>query len=373
MASDILTAAFFGTAIEFALWGVCATFAYKGFVEYNGNPEQAAISFSPNVPHPVLVAMANVLFFTMISSADTIVAWRVYIIWSRSPRILVVLCVALICGMLFGISIVAVNILACINGWRNSYVIVYRQLFLAACVFFLCMNIFCTGMVIGRLLWVGRRVSDAVGKPGLQRYGHVVRALVESGALYSLAMGAYVICWATGKNPHTGHNPSASFIIWFLPSIVGLAPTLIVLQLHLGYHQPADVVLYATESDVEFSHPDRTFSQMGSHASDRPNHRITSISSSRCSCGKCICGSSRTKVRVSQRPSGGCSGQKGRSSVSWAMDDLDLDDDDKDSYMNDPAITGQSLRGQVDDFKFHNTELGPDDDRVAVPVLAHTS
>lgn len=138
-------------------------------------------------------------------------------------------------------------------------------------------------------------------------------------------------------------------------------------QLHLGYLQPADNVAFITESDVEFSHQDSARSQMSSQTLGHPD-RVASITSSRCSCGRCVCGS-RTRVRVNQRRSVGTSWQKGgKSSVSWAMQDLGYD---KDLSMHETAIAGQSPRTEDDDFKFNDTELGFEDDGATMPVFAH--
>ncbi|KAG8983882.1 hypothetical protein FRB94_010461 [Tulasnella sp. JGI-2019a] len=382
MASDLLIAALFGIFLEFILWGVytcimfltvwvirtrqsrlgpmlyvmiwiyflnvlylgvAATFAYKGFVVNNGNPQEAVLTFHPNVPHPVLVAIANVLFFSMITSADSIVAWRVYIVWNRNPYVLIALCISLFLGAITGISIVTVNILSCVHGWLDIYVAVYKQLFLGGFILFLCMNWFCTGMIIGRLWCVGRKLVEVEGGSAIKGYGRIVRALIESGFLYSVAMGTYLTFWAVGKNPHTGINPGASFMIWFLPSIVGLSPTLILLQLNLGYLQPSDTVTFPTMPTMpEFHNPDLESSQRDNPMQILGLKRLpTSVASSQCSCGRCKChGGVRT--RSSRR---GIGGHLRQSSVSWEMDSHD--DEVKVEYA-DRALAAQSPWAEVD-------------------------
>lgn len=85
------------------------------------------------------------------------------------------------------------DIYACYRGWSTTALAQHQVLALACFATTIGLNWYCTAMIIGRIWWIGRRTEQVSGRFA-SRYGAVVRALVESGFLYSFVMGAYLIC-----------------------------------------------------------------------------------------------------------------------------------------------------------------------------------
>lgn len=128
-------------------------------------------------------------------ATDSLVAWRLYIVWSRNKRILIVPVIALCAGATGGTAIVVVDILTCIHGYTQQLSNIYDALTIALFAADIVVNWFCTIMIIGRLWWVTRRLGGTVdpGRAGWKRYGRIIRALVESGFIYSFVMGAFMV------------------------------------------------------------------------------------------------------------------------------------------------------------------------------------
>lgn len=122
-----------------------------------------------------------------------------YIVWTRNRLVLIVPILALCGGFLGGTSIVVLDVLACLHGWQPKSKVAYDNLTIALFATTITVNWLCTALIIGRIWWVGRRVGVSGEKSAWQKYGKVVRALVESGFLYSFVMGAYLILTLMGS------------------------------------------------------------------------------------------------------------------------------------------------------------------------------
>lgn len=96
-----------------------------------------------------------------------------------------------------------------------------------------------TGLIAGRLYWVGRRSRVLSGRTK-NRYRGVVLALVESGALLTLTMGAYTVVSfvdVSGSLISDQHRDSRwrfqskllSLVSYSLPRVVGMVPLMILL------------------------------------------------------------------------------------------------------------------------------------------------
>ncbi len=58
----------------------------------------------------------------------------------------------------------------------------------------LVVNVIITGLIIGRLIWNGKRVEHSIPK----RYVRVILVLVESGLRYSVTTLVFIVLYASG-------------------------------------------------------------------------------------------------------------------------------------------------------------------------------
>ena len=99
-----------------------------------------------------------------------------------------------------------------------------------------------TALIVGRLWWADRRLKAnyTAGAPP-KDYIKIIIALVESGALYSIALGAFLLAYLCGNVSlynaalsdrcllSSDQGPVSLVFAPSLPRIVGLVPTLICL------------------------------------------------------------------------------------------------------------------------------------------------
>ncbi|KAG8860554.1 hypothetical protein FRB96_003808 [Tulasnella sp. 330] len=103
---------------------------------------------------------------------------------------------------------------------------------LTLCIFIigLLINLYTTGLIAGRLWWTSRQVQRSVtslGEPPNRLYTNVIYAVIESGALYTVASLATLIIGTLIPNAF------ATFM-YIDAMLVGIIPTLLVLLLHLN-------------------------------------------------------------------------------------------------------------------------------------------
>ncbi|KAG8919459.1 hypothetical protein FRC01_001286, partial [Tulasnella sp. 417] len=131
----------------------------------------------------------------------------------------------------------------------EAAIIANRQAWsLAMCTAELFLNALLTGLIVLKL-WRAHKTTRSSSK---SPYTRIILALVESGALYMLVMGACAISVACG-------SIVASVVLFYLmPRLIGIVPTMIVLQLSLGYFQPHDAqVKERPISSIVFASPEQ--------------------------------------------------------------------------------------------------------------------
>ncbi|KAG9043332.1 hypothetical protein FS837_009741 [Tulasnella sp. UAMH 9824] len=195
--------------------------------------------------------------------ADATICWRLYIIWSRDCRVLVFPITVLIAGLLGCSLVIADDVLTTTRG-PQAAIITNRQAWsLAMCTTELVLNALLTGLIIAKL-WRAHKTTRSTTK---SPYTRIILALVESGALYIFVMGACAISVACGS------IVASTVLFYLMPRLIGIVPTMIVLQLSLGFFQPHDAQAKERHvSTIVFASPEQQhprFHGSNSHTSTR--------------------------------------------------------------------------------------------------------
>lgn len=116
---------------------------------------------------------------------------------SRDRRILIAPLLILVAGFCGGCVVIAYDILIDVHGYSAKYQDPYMVWTEALVAAEMLVTWVVTGLIIGKLWWVGRRSKAAAqpGGPPVNRYRSIIIALVESGALYSVTMLIFLILW----------------------------------------------------------------------------------------------------------------------------------------------------------------------------------
>jgi len=145
--------------------------------------------------------------------ADTLLLYRCYLIWNRDLRVvlgpIILLAAGTACGYVFEGS----------QPHLFTYSWIYPTLTLT-------LNVILTTLTAGRIAWFARNADFLLGQRLIQRYNATIAILVESGFIYSVYI---TLDLATLKNK-IGHAILDAGLI----QIVGIVPTLIIVQVGLG-------------------------------------------------------------------------------------------------------------------------------------------
>ncbi|KAJ4490052.1 hypothetical protein J3R30DRAFT_3693515 [Lentinula aciculospora] len=164
--------------------------------------------------------------WTNCACADSILIWRVWILWSQR------LCVVILPVILVIISTTS-GYLVCwsMNAVDSSASADFGDLFgpavekwailLAICI--MLTNIICTGMIAGRIWWHNRETQKAMGVNGMpHKYRTIFYGVLESGALYLLAWIVAILLYLI--------NTSAIIpMLDIISQLSGIVPALIVI------------------------------------------------------------------------------------------------------------------------------------------------
>ncbi|KAG8851869.1 hypothetical protein FRB96_009054 [Tulasnella sp. 330] len=161
---------------------------------------------------------------TMVAAhlADSLFIWRLYVIWSRNIRILVLPAFLFICSAT-GATVVTITDFLLGNG--QPYVAINSIAFDFILAVVIANTCYVTILLAGRLWWVGR-MTDKMESPGQirkSRYQGAIIALVQSGFMYTVAVTLSLI-FEVKQNIAMGivmGNVTAA--------VVGISATLLVL------------------------------------------------------------------------------------------------------------------------------------------------
>ncbi|KAG8987190.1 hypothetical protein FRB93_004904 [Tulasnella sp. JGI-2019a] len=170
----------------------------------------------------------DLLLYSAAIVGDILIVWRLYMVWSRSRRIIVVPIVTLVLYGIAGITICFFEFHSVLYLNDDRFGHLKDVTTFVAIILGFVTNVYTTAFIVGRMWLTGRQTrlpARAAGR-ATNWYMPLIRALVGSAALYTLLAIATIIVSASVKN--------GSIIFGYLdPMGIGIAPTLLVLQLNL--------------------------------------------------------------------------------------------------------------------------------------------
>jgi len=200
-------------------------------------------------------ALGAVLFTVNILLADCIVIWRCWVVWGRNWLIIILPILTTIAGLVLQI-LNTIGEVQVVKGRGHAPGKIPKE-FLTFnrpySILTLVTSLYGTLFIIFRILLLQRHVE---GVPGsrmqfLRRYGKVIEIVVESYALYSIVLIAFVVLTARG-------NPKVTYAETILPEMAGIAPTLLIFRVVMGQARPdsgwTNSRSRRTNADIEFAH-----------------------------------------------------------------------------------------------------------------------
>jgi len=180
----------------------------------------------------------DVIFMSATFTADMILYWRFWVIWSRDRWTLLVPVAAVIMAVIGNAFLLKYDI-----NMIKSYTDAMDWKYLHAAETMLTLDVVMTWLttllIIYKLYRVGHRAM-AMTANQTNKYLRIILALIESGALLSVVLGIFV-------GFLYGQVWTGDYLITpSLTRVVGTVPLLIILQLSLGYKQPGDTPNCAT-------------------------------------------------------------------------------------------------------------------------------
>ncbi|KAK0227920.1 hypothetical protein IW262DRAFT_564321 [Armillaria fumosa] len=155
--------------------------------------------------------------------ADSTMIWRCWIVWGGQW-------VVIILPILFLLGSIAFKIVGEYQDFTISNS--YSFNFVLYATFLLATTLWCTVLIIYRIITVSRAGGDAMGG-GVRAYLRLIEVLVESSALYSICLALYVGFYA--KDSWMG-----PYFDILAGSARGIAPTVLVGRVAAGHARPDD-------------------------------------------------------------------------------------------------------------------------------------
>ncbi|KAK0466641.1 hypothetical protein IW261DRAFT_1613127 [Armillaria novae-zelandiae] len=165
-----------------------------------------------------IVASINILI------ADGVIIWRCWIIWQRNWRIIVLPSICTLCGTVFDVCFLVQELTPLtdpegkpVTPWGSNAInwgVAYYSMTLST-------TVICTTLIVFRLTQASRAGNFL---PFVQNpYHKVMEIMVESAALYVVALAIYIPFIAT-------NSPYSNYPQVVLASVTGIAPALILLR-----------------------------------------------------------------------------------------------------------------------------------------------
>ncbi|KAG9009625.1 hypothetical protein FRB94_011888 [Tulasnella sp. JGI-2019a] len=204
-------------------------YAFKGFTEYSEGPDVYFTLLALKAIDTKWIAVFDFTLSAAAISGDTLMLWRLYVVWGRDKRVLVVPVLLTVvsvagCGVIIYFDVMA--------GTR------LQEPGFAAQIYAVTITVFVTNIAttwyltsfICYRLWSSERqtrgIDDYEVRTRSGPYGRIIRVLIQSGMLYSLTELFFMLCIATKS------DNGISVMADLDTRMIGIVTTLIVLQLN---------------------------------------------------------------------------------------------------------------------------------------------
>jgi len=209
---------------------------YRAFALYAAGPDAYFIASASFAVDQWAYGVINITYILPSIITDGLLAWRAFVVWARDMRILIFPIFTLVGAFISGFIVVVYDFLAAKNGVLPSYV---NKLAYGAYVFYgmnFVVTWYATIAIAIRLYYVGKQTvqfDDRKSNP----YRKIILVVVESGLILTVSIFIFSVFYVLGNvypNSITIYN---GYIV-LAPihrRLVGIVPTLLVLQLNLGH------------------------------------------------------------------------------------------------------------------------------------------
>lgn len=153
------------------------------------------------------------LFVTNNALADSLLLYRCYVVWGFNKYIIIAPAILLIAGTVCGYIFEGASSILFNHAW------IYLSMTFT-------LNVITTGLTAGRIWYLSQKAELILGEGLLRRYNTSIAILIESGVMYSVYI---TLDLAFQKNATAHAILDCGFI-----QIVGIMPTLIIVQVGLG-------------------------------------------------------------------------------------------------------------------------------------------
>ncbi|KAF7375385.1 hypothetical protein MSAN_00426100 [Mycena sanguinolenta] len=151
---------------------------------------------------------------------DSLFIYRCFLVWGRSPRVVV----------LPILMLVATTVLGYLSAYKDDLVdpcfldqrIVYIMVLLT--------NVMLLTLTAGRIWWIRRDAILVLESAHVRKYDTVVAIILESGAIYCLS----IICFLISISVSSDDTAITQIFRSALPQIMNIAPTLIIVRVGVG-------------------------------------------------------------------------------------------------------------------------------------------
>ncbi|KIK03242.1 hypothetical protein K443DRAFT_131477 [Laccaria amethystina LaAM-08-1] len=164
------------------------------------------LTFTELFPKYMLFVTNNVL-------ADSLLLYRCYVVWGFKKYIIIAPAILLIAGTVCGYTFEGASSILFNHAW------IYLSMTFA-------LNVIATGLTAGKIWYLAHKAELILGEGLLRRYNTSIAILIESGIMYSVYIALDL---AFQKNATAHAILDCGFI-----QIVGIMPTLIIVQVGLG-------------------------------------------------------------------------------------------------------------------------------------------
>ncbi|KAG8883312.1 hypothetical protein FRB97_006876 [Tulasnella sp. 331] len=244
---------------------ICAADEYNAWLKHHTHAAVMAYFFTRTSEDIKLVSYVLIQFAETL--ADSLLLWRLYVIWNKNKLIAMVPAALLVSDFVIGTT-VCVMALVTRNDYRGArYTRVFFTLDIIDSGNAILLNGFCTTFIILRLWWVGRRTSTPHGR---SLYKAVIISLVESGALFTVTLILFTI-FILG-----GYDNLGALFKYLLIMAIAIAPMFIVTHLNEQSPSPSTGIDHSVaEGEVVLSAPVRSDFSTRSHENTRDKPRST--------------------------------------------------------------------------------------------------
>jgi len=114
-------------------------------------------------------------------------------------------------------------------------------------------NLTLTILTAGRIWWAGRQVSRTLRTSCDKDYNTAAAMCLESGAIYSFFVVAFIITGSIPATPSSGIGVVNNLLAGAMPQAVNIVPIVILVRVGLRERQPASSETDSPNPDLSFA------------------------------------------------------------------------------------------------------------------------